>query len=60
MEAGLALGDRFGRAELAYLVIVWVTTFDIQLAEQVFIPQVGAGITAKPKGGLHVRVRFLH
>ena len=54
------IGERFARAELAYLVIAWVTAFDTQLADQNFVPQVGGGITAKPKGGLHVKVRPLN
>ena len=53
------IGEKFARAELAFLVIAWVTAFDTQLADENFIPQVGGGITAKPKGGLHVKVRPL-
>ena len=53
------IGERFARAELAYLVIAWVTSFDTQLADENFTPQIGGGITAKPKGGLPVKVRLL-
>jgi len=53
------IGERFARAELAYLVAAWVTKFETTLMDEDFVPVIQGSITVKPKGGLHVKVKVL-
>jgi len=51
------IGQAFAKAELACLVAAWVRTFETEMADRNHVLTIGNGITAKPKGGLHVTVR---
>ncbi|KAL8665282.1 MAG: hypothetical protein Q9202_002333 [Teloschistes flavicans] len=51
------IGQTFAVGELKCLVAAWVGAFDTGLKDPEFVPVVKGGITAKPKDGLHVRVR---
>ncbi|KAL8636826.1 MAG: hypothetical protein Q9228_005825 [Teloschistes exilis] len=51
------IGQSFAVGELKCLVAAWVGAFETRLKDVEFVPVVKGGITAKPKDGLHVRVR---
>ncbi len=51
------IGQAFAKAEFACMLAAWVSTFVTELADKHFAPKLGGGITAKPKGGVHVVVR---
>ncbi|KAK5072240.1 hypothetical protein LTR70_010561 [Exophiala xenobiotica] len=53
------IGERFAKAELAFLVAAWVTKFETRLVNEDFVPDIQGGITVKPKDGLHVKVKLL-
>ena len=50
------IGQTFAVGELSCLLAAWVGAFGTELEDADFVPVVKGGITAKPKGGLHVRV----
>lgn len=51
------IGQGFAMGEMHCLVAAWVGAFETQLRDADFVPVIRGGITAKPKGGLHVRVK---
>ena len=51
------IGQSFAMGEFACLLAAWVGAFEIQLQDPDMIPVIKGGITAKPKDGLHVRVK---
>ncbi len=51
------IGQTFAMGEFACLVAAWVGAFETELQDKDFKPVVRGGITAKPKDGLHVRVK---
>lgn len=51
------IGQGFAKAEFACLLASWVGRFDMRLANPDHKPEIQNGITARPKGGLHVRMR---
>ena len=53
------IGERFARAELAFLTTAWVTKFETMLVDEGFMPDIQHGITVKPKDGLLVKVKLL-
>ncbi|KAI8409300.1 hypothetical protein FOFC_09136, partial [Fusarium oxysporum] len=57
------IGQGFARAELACLLAGWVGSFEFELRDGVSIDEknvdVKGGLTARPAGGLHVKVKKL-
>jgi cytochrome P450 len=53
------IGKDFARAEFACLVASLVGRFDMELEDKEWVLQIQGGITARPKGGLRVRVRHV-
>ncbi len=53
------IGQGFARAEFACLVAALVGRFEMALEEADYVPEVKGGVTARPKGGLKVRMRAL-
>lgn len=51
------IGQTFAMGEFACLLAAWVNAFETELQDPNFIPIIKGGITAKPNGGLHVRVK---
>ncbi|KAL8661661.1 MAG: hypothetical protein Q9168_008363 [Polycauliona sp. 1 TL-2023] len=51
------IGQTFAMGEFQCLVAAWVGAFETELQDPGFVPVIKGGITAKPKDGLHVRVR---
>ncbi|KAL8969481.1 MAG: hypothetical protein Q9197_004320 [Variospora fuerteventurae] len=51
------IGQSFAMGELQCLLAAWVGAFETELQDPDFVPVVKGGITAKPKDGLHVRVK---
>ena len=51
------IGQTFAVGELSCLLAAWVGVFETELEDADFVPVVKGGITAKPKGGVHVRVK---
>ncbi|KAI9725093.1 MAG: hypothetical protein M1812_000369, partial [Candelaria pacifica] len=51
------IGQSFAMGEFACLLAAWVSAFEIELQDVNYIPIIKGGITAKPKDGLHVRVK---
>ncbi|KAI4102092.1 MAG: hypothetical protein LQ345_007385 [Seirophora villosa] len=51
------IGQSFAMGELHCLLAAWVRAFETELQDPSFVPVVKGGITAKPKDGLHVRVK---
>lgn len=51
------IGQAFAKAELACLLAAWVGTFETTLSDPAFVPEIRGGISAKPRGGLHVIVK---
>ena len=43
--------------ELTCLLAAWVGAFVTELADERYVPVIKGGITAKPKDGLHVRLK---
>lgn len=52
------IGEKFARGELACLVAAWVRAFHTELTDENFVPEIRGGITIKPLGGLHVKLRL--
>jgi cytochrome P450 len=53
------IGQRFAQAEFACLIATWVGKFEMELVDKDFVPEIIGGITAKPKGGLQVRLKIV-
>lgn len=53
------IGRQFALAEFACLIAAWVGRFEMELADKDFVPEIVGGITAKPKGGLNVKLRVV-
>ena len=53
------IGKDFARAEFACLLACLVARFDLALADEAYVLRVQGGITARPAGGLRVRLRDL-
>ena len=57
------IGQAFSRAEFACLVAAWVSRFEFELANEELLDEekleIKVGATAKPKNGLHCKVRVL-
>ncbi|RKK17843.1 hypothetical protein BFJ63_vAg2812 [Fusarium oxysporum f. sp. narcissi] len=57
------IGQGFARAELACLLAGWVGSFEFELRDGVSIDEknvdVKGGLTARPAGGLHVKIKKL-
>ncbi|KAL8921051.1 MAG: hypothetical protein Q9208_005942 [Pyrenodesmia sp. 3 TL-2023] len=51
------IGQSFAMGEFQCLVAAWVGAFETELQDPDFVPVIKGGITAKPRDGLHVRVR---
>ena len=51
------IGQSFAMGEFLCLVAAWVAAFDTELQDEDFVPVIKGGITAKPRGGVHVRLR---
>jgi cytochrome P450 len=51
------IGKQFAMAEFACLVATLFGRFEIELEDKDYELKIQGGITAKPKGGLHVRLR---
>ncbi|KAL8743873.1 MAG: hypothetical protein Q9184_008064 [Pyrenodesmia sp. 2 TL-2023] len=51
------IGQSFAMGEFQCLVAAWVGAFETELQDPDLVPVVKGGITAKPRDGLHVRVR---
>ena len=51
------IGQTFAVGELSCLLAAWVGAFETELEDPDFVPVVKGSITAKPKGGVHVRVK---
>ena len=51
------IGQTFAVGEMTCLLAAWVAAFDTRLADQDYVPEIRGGITAKPKDGLHVRLK---
>lgn len=53
------IGQGFARAELRALVAAWVLSFEFEMARlgEVLVPE--GMVTVKPRGGLHLRVKFV-
>ncbi|KAK8195895.1 hypothetical protein M8818_007046 [Zalaria obscura] len=50
------IGLGFARAEFACLLAAWFGRFETELENPDFVPEIKGGITAKPKGGLWVKL----
>jgi cytochrome P450 len=50
------IGQNFARAEFACLVAAWAGRFEMRFEKDDYVLQVGGGVTAKPKGGLKVKM----
>lgn len=53
------IGQSFAMGEFQCLVAAWVRAFETELQDPGFVPVIKGGITAKPKDGLHVRVKLV-
>ncbi|KAL8839542.1 MAG: hypothetical protein Q9176_004403 [Flavoplaca citrina] len=53
------IGQGFAMGEFQCLVAAWVRAFETELQDPGFVPVIKGGITAKPKDGLHVRVKLV-
>ena len=53
------IGQSFAMGEFKCLVAAWVGAFETELQDPNYVPVIKSGITAKPRDGLHVRVRPL-
>jgi cytochrome P450 len=53
------IGKDFAKGEFACLLAAWVGRFEMGFADKDFVLKIQGGITAKPKGGLKVRVKAL-
>lgn len=51
------IGQSFAMGEFACLVAAWVGAFETELQNRDYVPVIKGGITAKPKDGLHVRIK---
>ncbi|KAI4282985.1 MAG: hypothetical protein L6R38_002511 [Xanthoria sp. 2 TBL-2021] len=51
------IGQSFAMGEFQCLVAAWVGAFETELQDPDFVPVIKGGITAKPRDGLHARVR---
>lgn len=51
------IGQSFAIGELKCLLAAWVGTFETALADEGYVPVISGGISAKPKTGLHMRLR---
>ncbi|KAL8913112.1 MAG: hypothetical protein Q9171_002006 [Xanthocarpia ochracea] len=51
------IGQSFAMGEFACLVAAWVGAFETELQDSNYVPVIRGGITAKPKDGLHVRIK---
>ena len=51
------IGQTFAMGEFACLLAAWVGAFETELRDADFVPVIKGAITAKPKGGLHVRIK---
>lgn len=51
------IGQSFAMGELKCLLAAWVGAFETVLADEGFVPVVRGQMTAKPKDGVHVRLR---
>jgi cytochrome P450 len=50
------IGQNFAKAEFACLVAAWAGRFEMKFEKDDYVLKVGGGITAKPKGGLKVKM----
>lgn len=50
------IGQEFAKAEFAVLLASWAGRFDMELADQDYVLDIAGGITAKPRGGLKVKM----
>ncbi len=51
------IGQSFAMGEFTCMLAAWVGVFETELQNPDMIPVIKGGITAKPKDGLHVRVK---
>ncbi|KAI9702925.1 MAG: hypothetical protein M1836_008139 [Candelina mexicana] len=50
------IGQAFAKAEFACLVAAVVGRFEMELEDRDFVPDIQGGVTARPKGGLKVKM----
>ena len=53
------IGQAFARAEFACMLAAVIGRFEVKLEDEDRVIEIKGGITAKPKGGLNVRVKPL-
>lgn len=53
------IGQAFAKAEFACLLAAMIGRFEWELEDPDWKPDIKGGVTAKPKGGLHVRMKPL-
>ena len=53
------IGQGFSKAEFACIIAALVGRFEMELEDPYRGIEIGGGITAKPKGGLRVKVKAL-
>lgn len=53
------IGQAFAKAEFACLVAAWVAAFEFELREsdRGKVVEIAGGVTMRPKGGVHVKVK---
>lgn len=51
------IGETFAKAEFACLIAAFVGRFEAEFKDPGYIAEVKRGITSKPKGGLHLRLK---
>ena len=51
------IGQKFALNEFACLLAAWIGRFEIEFDDPNFEPDIGGGVTAKPKGGLKVKAK---
>ena len=50
------IGERFAKGEFAVLLASWIGAFEMEFEDKDLVLDIAGGITAKPKGGLRVRL----
>ena len=53
------IGQAFAKGELTCLLAAWIGTFETALGDPDFVPEIRGGISAKPRGGLHVTLKLV-
>lgn len=53
------IGERFARAELKILIVLFVGLFEIGMEDENEVPVPAGAITLKPRDGMHLRLKPL-